>query len=63
VLLAASLLFGAAVRLVAVFLSDVASRRYLRGRDLAILFAAAGLENADFTSSMRGGGASEPCRR
>jgi cellulose synthase/poly-beta-1,6-N-acetylglucosamine synthase-like glycosyltransferase len=45
VLLAASLLFGAAATLVAVFLSDVSSRRYQRGRDLALLLAAAILEN------------------
>jgi cellulose synthase/poly-beta-1,6-N-acetylglucosamine synthase-like glycosyltransferase len=47
-LLAVSLLFGAAATLVAVFLSDVATRRYTRGRDLAILVAAAVLENVGY---------------
>jgi cellulose synthase/poly-beta-1,6-N-acetylglucosamine synthase-like glycosyltransferase len=45
VLLAVSFLFGAATTLVAVFLSDVGTRRYLRSRDLAQLIAAAVLEN------------------
>jgi cellulose synthase/poly-beta-1,6-N-acetylglucosamine synthase-like glycosyltransferase len=48
VLLAASLLFGAAVTLLAVFLSDVTARRYLRGSDLALLCAAALLENVGY---------------
>jgi hypothetical protein len=48
VLLAASVLFGAAVTLLAVFLSDVTARRYLRGSDLALLCAAALLENVGY---------------
>jgi cellulose synthase/poly-beta-1,6-N-acetylglucosamine synthase-like glycosyltransferase len=48
VLLAVSFLFGAAVTLVAIFLSDLATRRYLRGRDLALLIAAAILENLGY---------------
>jgi cellulose synthase/poly-beta-1,6-N-acetylglucosamine synthase-like glycosyltransferase len=45
VLLAVSLLFGAARTFVAVILSDLGTRRYMRSRDLGILFAAAILEN------------------
>lgn len=45
IMLAASILFGIASTLVAVFLSDVATGRYMRNRDLRILFAAALLEN------------------
>jgi cellulose synthase/poly-beta-1,6-N-acetylglucosamine synthase-like glycosyltransferase len=45
VLLAVSFLFGAATTLVAVFLSDVGTRRYLRTRDLVPMLAAAVLEN------------------
>ena len=45
VMLAASVLLGIASTLVAVFLSDVATGRYRRNRDLAVLFAAAVLEN------------------
>ncbi len=48
VLLAVSVLFGAATTLVAVFLSDVAPRPYARNRDLALLCAAALLENAGY---------------
>jgi len=48
VLLAVSVLFGAAVTLLAVFLNDVTTRRYLRGRDLALLCAAALLENVGY---------------
>jgi cellulose synthase/poly-beta-1,6-N-acetylglucosamine synthase-like glycosyltransferase len=48
VLLAVSLLFGAAVTLLAVFLSDVTTRRYMRGRDLLVLVAAAILENCGY---------------
>jgi hypothetical protein len=44
-LLAASFLFGIASTLAAVLLSDVATRRYMRGRDLGLLVAAAILEN------------------
>ena len=45
---AVSLLFGAATTLVAVFLSDVGTGRYLRTRDLGILLAAAILENVGY---------------
>lgn len=48
VLLAVSILFGAAVTLVAIFLSDVATRKYLSTRDLAFLLAAAIFENLGF---------------
>lgn len=48
VLLAVSILFGAATTLMAVFLSDLVARRYLRGRDLALLCAAAVLENIGY---------------
>ena len=48
VLLAASILFGAAVTLMAVFPSDFTSRRYLRGRDLAILCLAAVVESVGY---------------
>ena len=48
VLLAVSLLFGVATTLMAVFLSDVTARRYLRSRDLAVLCAAAVLENIGY---------------
>ena len=47
-MLVASVLFGAATTLIAVFLSDLATRRYMRGRDFAILCAAAILENAGY---------------
>jgi len=40
-----SVLFGAAVTLVAVFLSDLATRRYMNGRDLVLLVAAAIVES------------------
>ncbi len=48
VMLAASILFGAATTLVSVFLSDVSTRKYLRLRDLALLVASAILENAGY---------------
>jgi len=48
VMTAVSLLFGAATTLVAVFLSDVGTGRYLRTRDLGILLAAAILENVGY---------------
>jgi cellulose synthase/poly-beta-1,6-N-acetylglucosamine synthase-like glycosyltransferase len=48
VLLAVSVLFGAATTLLAVLLSDLTARRYLRGRDLALLCAAAVLENVGY---------------
>jgi cellulose synthase/poly-beta-1,6-N-acetylglucosamine synthase-like glycosyltransferase len=48
VLVAASVLFGAAATLTAVFLSDLGTRRYLTSRDLALLCAAALLENVGY---------------
>ena len=48
VLMVASLLFGAAVTLLAVLLNDVATRRYLRGRDLLLLMTIAVLENCGY---------------
>jgi cellulose synthase/poly-beta-1,6-N-acetylglucosamine synthase-like glycosyltransferase len=48
VLLAVSVLFGASTTLLAVLLSDLTARRYLRGRDLALLCAAAVLENVGY---------------
>jgi len=48
VMMAVSVLFGGATTLVAVFLSDVGTRRYLRTRDLGILLAAAILENVGY---------------
>ena len=47
-LLIVSLLFGASVTLLAVLLSDVATRRYLRGRDLPLLMIVAVLENCGY---------------
>ena len=47
-LLAASLLFGISTTLAAVFLSDVATGRYLRSWDLALLLGAAILENVGY---------------
>jgi hypothetical protein len=47
-MMAVSLLFAAATTLVAVFLSDVGTGRYLRTRDLGILLAAAILENVGY---------------
>ena len=48
ILLAVSVLFGASTTLLAVLLSDLTARRYLRGRDLALLCAAAVLENVGY---------------
>jgi hypothetical protein len=48
VLVAVSVLFGAAATLLAVLLSDVATRRYNRGRDLALLVAVATMENIGY---------------
>jgi len=48
VMIAVSVLFGSATTLLAVFLSDVVAKRYLRGRDLAVLCAAALLENVGY---------------
>ena len=48
VMLAASILFGAATTLVSVFLSDVSTRKYLHPRDLALLVTSAILENAGY---------------
>jgi YaiO family outer membrane protein len=47
-LLAASVLFGIAVTLFAVLLNDLATERYLRGRDLGLLVLAAVLENCGY---------------
>jgi hypothetical protein len=47
-LLAVSVLFGASTTLMAVFLSDVASRDYSRKRDLAVLIAAGLVENLGY---------------
>ena len=47
-LLAVSILFGAVATLLAVLLSDIATRRYVRGRDLALLVIAALLENVGY---------------
>ena len=47
-LLLASLLFGVASTLVAVLLNDIATRRYMRGRDLVLLVAVAVLENCGY---------------
>lgn len=48
VLLAVSILFGTAVTLLAVLLSDVTTRTYQRGRDLALLLAVAVIENIGY---------------
>ena len=48
VMLAASILFGAATTLVSVFLSDVSTRKYPRLGDLTLIVAAAILENAGY---------------
>jgi len=48
VMLAASILFGAATTLVSVFLSDLSTRKYLRPGDLALLVTSAILENAGY---------------
>ena len=48
VLMLVSILFGASTTLLAVFLSDLSARRYLKGRDLALLCAAAVLENVGY---------------
>jgi cellulose synthase/poly-beta-1,6-N-acetylglucosamine synthase-like glycosyltransferase len=44
-MIAVSVLFGAAVTLLAVLLSDVTSRQYVQGRDLALLIAVAIVES------------------
>ena len=48
VMLAASILFGAATTLVSVFLSDVSTRKYPGLRDLGLIAASAILENAGY---------------
>jgi len=48
VMLAVSIFFGIAATLLAVFLSDIASRRYMRGRDFALLLTVAILENIGY---------------
>ena len=44
-MIAVSVLFGAAVTLLAVLLSDATTRQYTQGRDLALLVAVAILES------------------
>jgi hypothetical protein len=43
-----SVLFGATVTLLALFMSDVATRRYMGGRDLALLVAVVLLESCGY---------------
>jgi hypothetical protein len=45
---ATPILFGTGVALSAVMLSDFATQRYMRGRDLALLVAVAVLENCGY---------------
>jgi hypothetical protein len=47
-LIAVSVLFGVAATLVAVFLNDVVTRRYMGGSDLVLLVVAAILENCGY---------------
>ena len=47
-LVVVSLAYGMSVTLMAVLLSDMATRRYMRGRDLALLIAAVVLENCGY---------------
>jgi hypothetical protein len=61
-MIAVSVLFGAAVTLLAVLLSDATSRQYLQRRDLALLVAVAILESFGYRQlnallGMRGDGA------
>ena len=48
VLVTVSVLFGWATTLLAIFMSDLTARRYLRNRDVALLCAAALLENVGY---------------
>jgi cellulose synthase/poly-beta-1,6-N-acetylglucosamine synthase-like glycosyltransferase len=48
IMVAVSVLFGTATTLLAVILSDVATRRYMRGTDLFLLVAAVLLENCGY---------------
>ena len=48
VMITVSVLFGAAVTLLSVLLSDVTTRQYMRGHDLALLVAVALLESAGY---------------
>ncbi len=48
VLIVVSLLFGAAATLLSVLLSDIATKRYMHGRDLFLLVGAALLENCGY---------------
>jgi cellulose synthase/poly-beta-1,6-N-acetylglucosamine synthase-like glycosyltransferase len=48
VLLVVSVMFGAAAALMAVLLSDIATGRYMRGRDLALLVAAVLFESCGY---------------
>jgi hypothetical protein len=43
-----STLFGTVVTLVAVLLSDIATRRYMRGRDLVLLIVVVIVENVGY---------------
>ena len=45
VMITVSVLFGVAVTLVALLLSDIATRRYMRGRDLALMVVVALVES------------------
>jgi len=47
-LVAASIFSGVAATLFALFLSDMATRRYMRGRDLLLLLAAGFVENMGY---------------
>jgi cellulose synthase/poly-beta-1,6-N-acetylglucosamine synthase-like glycosyltransferase len=47
-MIAVSMLFGIAVTLLAILLNDAAMRRYMKGRDLALLVAVAVLENVGY---------------
>ena len=47
-MIAVSVLFGAAVTLLAVLMSDATTRQYLQGRDLALFIAVAILESCGY---------------
>ena len=47
-MMAVSVLFGAAVTLLALLMSDVATRRYMGGRDLVLLVAVVLLESCGY---------------
>jgi cellulose synthase/poly-beta-1,6-N-acetylglucosamine synthase-like glycosyltransferase len=54
VLILVSVLFGTAVTMVAVLLSDVGTRRYMGGRDLGLLVAVVLLENCGYLNAWWG---------